>query len=84
MKLVIKSLSVSLSILSCLSASAQAVYADGAHAQRVAKPGKVDAAKRAAAFYVAGMLGDRQFVTVVELQLAGTVKPVSRTRPRLC
>ena len=77
MKLVIKSLLVSISMLSCLSVSAQFVNADAAsHMQRSAKPGKVDAAKRAAAFNVAGMLKDRQFVAVVERQLSATAKPV--------
>lgn len=76
MKLAIKSLLVSLSILSCFTASAQALSGNGAQVQVVAKPGKVDASKRAAAYKVAGMLADRQFVAVVERQLAGTDKPV--------
>jgi hypothetical protein len=76
MKLVIKSLLVSISMLSCLSASAQSLYADSAQMQRGAKAGKVDVAKRAAALNVASMLKDRQFVAVVERQLAGTAKPV--------
>jgi hypothetical protein len=77
MKLVFKSLLVSISMLSCLSASAQSLYADSAAQMRPAtKPGKVDVAKRAAALNVASMLKDRQFVAVVERQLAGTAKPV--------
>lgn len=76
MKLVFKSLLVSISMLSCLSASAQSLSADTAQMQRAAKPGKVDVAKRAAALNVASMLKDRQFVAVVERQLAGSAKPV--------
>ncbi len=40
------------------------------------KPGKVDQDKRFAAYQVAGMLEDRQFVALVERQLAGTREAV--------
>jgi hypothetical protein len=80
MKLVVKSLLVvSLALASCLSASAQTVYAGAAPAQRVAKPSKIDDAKRFAAYKVAGMLADRQFVAVVQRELAGKSEPVMLT-----
>jgi hypothetical protein len=77
MKLVVKTLLViSAAIASCATVSAQTVYAGAAPAQRAAKPSKIDDAKRFAAYKVAGMLQDRQFVAVVQRELAGKTEPV--------
>jgi hypothetical protein len=63
MKLVVKTLFlVAVAVASIASASA--------------KTGKVDEAKRYAAYKVAGMLEDRQFVAVVQRELAGKTEPV--------
>lgn len=48
----------------------------GSIATAAAKAGKVDEAKRFAAYKVAGMLDDRQFVAVVQRELAGKSEPV--------
>lgn len=50
--------------------------AAGSIATASAKAGKVDEAKRFAAYKVAGMLDDRQFVAVVQRELAGKTEPV--------
>lgn len=75
MKLAVKTLLViSVALASCAAASAQTSYA-AAPAQRTAKPSKIDDAKRFAAYKVAGMLEDRQFVALVERELAGKTAP---------
>jgi hypothetical protein len=77
MKLVVKTLLViSVALATSISATAQTVYAGSAPAQRPAKASKVDETKRFAAYKVAGMLADRQFVAVVERELASTAQPV--------
>ena len=50
--------------------------AAGSIATASAKAGKVDEAKRFAAYKVASMLDDRQFVAVVQRELAGKTEPV--------
>lgn len=73
MKLVFNTLvGMTVAFASCMSASAQTVYVGSdPQVHKVAKPGKVDLAKRYAAYQVAGMLADRNFTAVVERELAG-------------
>jgi hypothetical protein len=73
MKLVFNTLvGLTITLASCISASAQTVYVGSdPQVHKVATPGKVDLAKRFAAYKVAGMLADRNFTAVVERELAG-------------
>jgi hypothetical protein len=73
MKLVFNTLvGMTMALACCMSASAQTVYVGSdPQVQKAAMPGKVDLAKRFAAYKVAGMLGDRNFTGLVERELAG-------------
>ncbi len=74
MKLVHALLCLAVTCTSMAAASAQTAYPS----KSAAKPafGKVDKSKRLAAYTLATMLDDRQFVAVVEKRLAGTNAPV--------